>query len=100
MDYNIIISIEAEKDTFEAYSFYEDQQPGLGDRFLEELTDFYKKLKQHPTYYSYVSEKETIRSLALKVFPYKIIYEIAGDELYVFAVHHFRQNPDKFLKRL
>ena len=100
MDYSIIISIGAEKDTSDAYIYYEDQKPGLGDSFLEELTHFYKKIKSHPTYYSFVSEEKTVRSIALKKFPYTIIYEIEGNELYVFAIHHFRQNPDQFLKRL
>lgn len=100
MDYNIIISIEAEKDTSDAYNYYEDQHPGLGDRFLAELTQFYKKLEKHPTYYSFVSERKTIRSLSLKVFPFKIIYEIEGNELYVFAVYHFSKDPKELFKRL
>lgn len=100
MEYNIIISIGASEDTNDAYTFYEDQQRGLGDRFLDELMHFYKKLKHHPAYYSFVSAEKTIRALALKIFPYKIIYEINDDEVYIFAIHHFRQNPDHFLKRL
>ena len=60
MDYNIIISIEAEKDTNVAYCYYESQQPGLGDRFLNELSLFYTRLKQHPQYYSFISGKKTI----------------------------------------
>jgi plasmid stabilization system protein ParE len=100
MDYKIIISTDAEKDTNEAYQFYENEHTGLGDRFLNELTDFYEKLKHHPTYYSFVSKEKNIRGLVLKVFPYKIIYEIEGKEIYVFAIYHFRQHPDQFLKRL
>ena len=100
MEYNIIISTGAVEDTSEAYAFYEDQKRGLGDRFLDELSHFYKKLKHHPTYYSFVSTEKTIRSITLRIFPYKIIYEINADEVYIFAIHHFRQNPDHFLKRL
>jgi mRNA-degrading endonuclease RelE of RelBE toxin-antitoxin system len=100
MEYKIIVSIGATEDTNEAYIFYEGQQKGLGDRFLDELAHFYEKLKHHPTYYSFVSDEKTIRALSLKVFPYKIIYEIEDNELYVFAIHHFRQNSDHFLKRL
>lgn len=85
MNYKIIISTEAEKDTNEAYCYYEKEKSGLGDRF---------------TYYSFVGEEKTIRALKLKVFPYKIIYEIAGEELYVFAVHHTSKHDDHFLNRL
>lgn len=100
MDYNIIISIAAENDTIEAYKYYEDQKTGLGDRFLKELDSFYKKLKDHPSYYSFVSDRKITRSVALKIFPYKIIFQIENDEVYVFAVYHFRQNPDQLIKRL
>lgn len=100
MDYNIIISIEAEKDTNAAYCYYENKQPGLGDRFLDELSLFYKRLRQHPQYYSFTSGKKTSRSISLKIFPYRIIYEIEGKELYIYAVYHFSQNSDELLKRL
>ncbi len=42
MEYNIIISTGAVEDTSGAYAFYKDQQTGLGDRFLDELSHFYK----------------------------------------------------------
>lgn len=100
MDYKIIISVDAENDTNDAYIYYEDIQNGLGERFLSELVEFYQKIKKHPTYFSFVSENKTIRSVALKIFPYKIVYEIDGDEIYVFAVYHFHKNPDELNKRL
>jgi hypothetical protein len=100
MDYKIIISVDAENDTNDAYIYYEDIQNGLGERFLYELVEFYQKIKSHPTYFSFVSENKTIRSVALKVFPYKIVYEIEGNEIYVFAVYHFHKNPHELNKRL
>lgn len=99
MDYNIIISIEAEKDTNTAYFYYENQQTGLGERFLNELSVFYKRLEQHPQYYSFISEEKTTRSIALRIFPYKIIYEIDDKRVFVYAVYHFGQNPDELSKR-
>jgi mRNA-degrading endonuclease RelE of RelBE toxin-antitoxin system len=100
MDYKIIISGDAENDTNDAYIYYEDIQTGLGDRFLSELVEFYQKIKSHPTYFSFVSENKTIRSVALKIFPYKIVYEIDDDKVYVFAVYHFHKNPGELNKRL
>ncbi len=99
MEYKIIISIAAENDTNEAFLYYELKQPGLGERFLNELTEYYKKLQFHPTHYSFVSAEKISRSLSLKTFPYQIIFQIEGKEVYVFAIHHFRKHPDQFLKR-
>jgi hypothetical protein len=100
MEYNIIISTGAVEDTSEAYAFYEDQQRGLGDSFPDELIHFYEKLIHHPTWYSFVSTEKTIRALTLKIFRYKNINEINAYEVHIFAIHHCRQNPDHFLKRL
>jgi len=98
MDYNIIIPLEAEKDTNDAYCSYEDQQPGLGESFLNELSLFYTRLKQHPQYYSFTSENKTSSSVALRIFPYKIIYEIDDKQVFVYAVYHFRQTLKNYLK--
>ena len=100
MEYNVIISIAAEHDTQEAYIYYENQQAGLGERFLAELAYHYTKLQLHPSHYSFVSNKKTIRALSLKIFPFQIIYEIEMEEVYVFAIHHSRKHPDQFIKRL
>ncbi len=100
MNYKIIISTEAEKDTNEAYCYYEKEKSGLGDRFLAELDNFYEKLERHPTYYSFIGEGKTTRALELRVFPYKIIYEISDEELYVFAIHHNSRHDDHFRNRL
>lgn len=45
MDYKIIISVDAENDTNDAYIYYEDIQNGLGERFFSEVVEFIKKLK-------------------------------------------------------
>ncbi len=99
MDYKIILSVEAENDTNTAYCYYENQQSGLGECFPEELSCFYNKLEHPPENYSFTSGNKKTRSVALKTFPYKIINEIEGKELYVYAVYHFHQNPEDLSKR-
>ncbi len=78
MEYEIIISTAAENDTEESYIFYEKKQPGLGERFLNELAENYNKLKLHPTHYSFVSAEKITRALSLKKFPFKIIFKLMG----------------------
>ena len=100
MEFKIIISIEAAADTEATYRYYEEQQADLGERFLNELIEYYEKLTLHPTHYSFVSADKTICALSLKIFPYKIIYQVEGIALYVYAIYHFSQHPDQFIKRL
>jgi len=72
MKFNIIVSFGAHEDAISAYNFYQNQQQGLEDRFLNELGYFYRKLEQNPAFYSFVSGDKTIRSLSLKIFLTKL----------------------------
>lgn len=100
MNYKIIISAATLQDTFEAFNYYEKKENGLGIRFLAVLEQYYQKLKNNPSYYSYLLIEYNIRAVALKKFPYIIIYEIDGDQVNVFAVHNTYRNPDLFIKRI
>ncbi len=93
MDYNIIILPAAEKDTIEALIFYESQQVGLGDRFLNSLEESYKKLSHTPHYYSYIDSKNDLRDIKIKNFPFVIIYQIVEDRVLVLRVFNTNRNP-------
>ncbi|HET7116831.1 MAG TPA: hypothetical protein VFI29_10090 [Hanamia sp.] len=98
MDYNIVISIEAEKDTNDAYCYYEDQQPGLGERFLNELSFFYTRLKQHPQYYSFTSENKTSRSVALRFFSIKLSMKLKTNKCLFMLFIIFAKTLKNYLK--
>jgi hypothetical protein len=44
MPYQLIIREEAHLDANEAYTYYEEKSPGLGDRFLQELIQRYNEI--------------------------------------------------------
>jgi mRNA-degrading endonuclease RelE of RelBE toxin-antitoxin system len=100
MGYRVIISSEAAEDTLRAYRFYEKEQATLGERFLLELNILYNKLSRNPTWYSYLIKEKNIRFISSKVFPYSVVYEEHDEEVYVFAIHHHRQNLKTLLKRI
>ena len=93
MKYNLLITKQAMLDEMEAYHYYEDIRPGLGDRFIESVENRYAALSQHPDYYSYSDGNKIIRDVAIDGFPYLIIYEIAGDDVVVFSIHSTYKNP-------
>jgi ParE toxin of type II toxin-antitoxin system, parDE len=81
----------------DAYKWYETQKQGLGEEFLDELDGAYLKLESHPEYFGKV--KKNFRQVALKRFPFVIVYEIIKTEVVVFAVFHTSRNPKgKFIK--
>ena len=95
--YSLIIKPRAILMTKDDYDWYEIQKTGLGEEFLDELEGVYHKLESHPEYFSKV--KKNFRQIALKRFPFVIVYEIIKTEVVVFAVFHTSKNPKgKFLK--
>lgn len=58
----------------DAYDWYELQKKGLGELFLEELDENYRKLQSFPTAYS--NKEHKYRQLNLKKFPYVIVFKI------------------------
>lgn len=53
MNFPIHLTEEALQEEAEAFLFYEDQQSGLGERFLKEVEITMKKVSKNPTHYSF-----------------------------------------------
>ncbi len=86
MKYRLILTEKAMLDEMTAFQYYEGIRHGLGEKFLESLENRYAALSEHPGYYSYSDNNNTIRDVAVEGFPYLIIYEISGNAVVVFAV--------------
>ncbi len=95
MFYQLIIREEAHFDALEAYDYYEEKSPGLGERFLRELIRRYKEILQHPEYYGFIDEQKIIRDVKLRHFPYLVVYEISNDKIVVYSVFNGYENPGK-----
>lgn len=96
MSYTVVVTAEAHDETVVAYQYYEEQQAGLGERFLDALNDTYQSLEQHPAYYGYIAEdpQQVFRDVRVKKFPYVVVYEIREETVIVYAVFHTRRHPD------
>ena len=91
MNYALIVTTRAEQHTIDACIYYEEQQPGLGERFLDELYISYKKIADHPQYYGFISSKDKYRDIRLHTFPYIVIYEINNNEVIVIDVFNIHK---------
>jgi len=81
----------------EAWEWYEEQQVGLGERFLQELEGSFKRIEKWPT--SYAKIKSNFRQVILTTFPYVIVFEIIDKDVVVYAVFHTSRSPRKKFKR-
>ncbi len=88
---------EAEQDLVDGARFYEAQDPGLGDYFLDTLFSDIDSLQLyagvHPVQLGY-------HRLLSKRFPYAVYYRVKDGVAQVWAVLDCRQDPEKVAKRL
>lgn len=95
--YQLIIKPSAIDMAKEAYQWYDEQQVGLGDLFLNELHNCYDKIETWPA--SYAKIKKEFRQIILQTFPYVIVFEIINNTVVVYAVFHTSRNPRKKFKK-
>lgn len=92
MTWRVLIRAAAEKDLDEAHKWYEGQRPGLGAEFLVSIAEAFTRLEEDPE--RYVLLYKDFRRILVERFPYRIFYQLKGNDVIVFRVlHHARDYP-------
>ncbi len=94
MGFKLIIEPEAEKEITNAIEWYESKQIGLGLDFLNYLNGYFQTLQFGKARFE-IKRKPVFRELALKRFPFIIIYEEYHSKIIVYSIFHTHQNPNK-----
>ena len=89
MTWRVLIRSAAEKDLDEAGKWYDEQRPGLRDEFLVSIAEAFTRLEQDPGRFRVLYKD--VRRILVERFPYRIFYQIKGDNVIVMRVlHHAR----------
>ena len=89
MTWPVLIRAAAEKDLDEARKWYDRHKPGLGDEFLVRIAEASARLEQNPERYRVLYKG--FRRVLVERFPYRIFYQLRGNDVIVFRVlHHAR----------
>jgi len=97
MSFELLVRPEAEADVLDAFRWYNDQVPGLGQEFLVELDDAFESIRANPEA-SRKIHREFRRALTRR-FPYSVYYVVRGERIVVFAVLHAARDPRLRAKR-
>jgi plasmid stabilization system protein ParE len=98
MTYQLAVSDEAEHDILEAKFWYEDQQFGLGEKFVEEVERQIQKIVNNPNAYQY--RYRDVRVCFTRKFPFGVHYLVVHSEILVLAVFHTSRDPKSWFKRI
>ena len=93
----IIFSKYAKLEMEDAIHFYELEYEGLGQKFKEEVKKASIRISEYPRAWS--TERRDVRKCLLHKFPYKLLYSIEKDHVFVIAVAHQHRKPDYWIGR-
>jgi toxin ParE1/3/4 len=87
----IIITPGAEADLDDAFQWYEEKSPGLGEDFIHCVDASLTSIQYNPWQYQKVYKN--IRRALTHRFPYGIFYIIEESRIVVLAVLHAKRDP-------
>ncbi|MDZ7624678.1 MAG: type II toxin-antitoxin system RelE/ParE family toxin [Ignavibacteriaceae bacterium] len=82
----------------EAIDYYDHQLPGLGFRFLQEVSSSIERIKIMPEAWTKIGIHT--RRCIIKGFPYAVLFVKEENTCIVTAIAHLHRNPEHFKKRI
>ena len=93
----VIFSKYARQELDDATHHYEIEYQGLGKRFRDEVRKAAKRISKYPEAWSV--ERGEVRKCTLHKFPYKLLYSVEINHVFIIAVAHQHRRPDYWIER-
>lgn len=87
----------AERELVEAVDHYNEERPGLGYEFAEEVQLALDRVRSFPEAWPLFSPRS--RRCVVSRFPYGILYQIRTDRILVLAIMHLKRDPKTWRQR-
>lgn len=93
----LILQPQSELDIQAAAVWYEDQRPGLGEKFLNELDHVFQRIVENPLQFPWL--EAAVHRALLRHFPYGVYFVIGDERVDVLAVLHLQRHPEMWKSR-
>ena len=98
MTAELVTAPEAEEDIADAYAWYENHRPGLGEEFFSCVEACIEAIRRAPEMHALVHEN--YRRGLVRRFPYAVFYEYTEGTVRIYSVFHTSRDPRKWRQRL
>jgi plasmid stabilization system protein ParE len=95
---DLVFTPEAEADIADAYGYYEQQRPGLGEEFMRSLDAAIQLILRTPAMYRVI--EAPFRRGLLRRFPYAVFYEYDAGVVTIHGVVRTARHPSVWQDRL
>ncbi len=94
----VVLVAEAQAEFDEAVDYYRTHaSAGIAEGFIADFERALRLLVGNPEIGSHVSKRS--RGLVFRRYPYKLVYQITGDTVFVIAIAHQRRRPNYWGRR-
>ena len=97
MSVPVVYLRQATDDLESAQDAYEQQQPGLGDRFVDAVTDQVAVICANPKLYGVF--RGNVRAASVNGFPHVVYYRDRGTDVLIVAVQHGHRSSQNWTRR-
>ena len=88
----------AAAELIESARFYDQRRPGLGDEFLSAVDAVQELIRAQPQ----LGRRGLLGTFSFRTrrFPFRIVYELQPDRIWIVAVAHLSRRPGYWARRL
>jgi hypothetical protein len=88
----------AAAELIESARFYDQRRTGLGDEFLSAVDAVQELIRTQPQ----LGRRGLLGTLSLRTrrFPFRVVYELQPDRIWIVAVAHLNRRPGYWTRRL
>ena len=83
----------ASEEFAEAVRWYESRRAGLGADFYDAVVRAIERIRAQPEIGAPRTSRLPTREFRVTRFPYKIVYRVRDEDIYVVAIAHTRRRP-------
>ena len=98
MSRRLIVRPEAEAEMTDAFDWYENRAPGLGNDFLLCVDAVLNAILRNPA--SFPRVHRIVRRALTRRFPYEIFFVEDDERIVIVSVFHARRNPKRWQDRI
>ena len=91
MSHRLVIHEEAYRELDEAERYIESRRTGYGFKFREEVAACLRFIVDRPT--GHAVRRAGFRYGIVRRFPYRVIYKVDGEVIFVAAIYHGKRKP-------
>ena len=90
--YNVLVQPEVQEEVDAIRRYQTGLDPKRGRRFMDAFNTCLLELRAKP---SFQKRKGNYRHVVLRKLPFRVVFEVRGDDVIVFQVRHTSRKPNK-----